>query len=246
MTDEADADRREHWGMVGHYTIAGAACQLGPSGTKLAQLLRDNRDRIAVSDIEIVAGNRYEPGQRGAFVALADVPDLVWRRTRPEDAANHFADMDQPGGAAAGGQTLMELWRSGDGTWRTPAGWTAFYDSLTDPPADEHRGALPFRAAQLYGLMVEAVRGGDVLGYVATVGVLAHYVGDACQPLHVSRLHHGVPGAGEDAVHSVYETTMLDEHAAELVAVVKLTSPTIGTGRRSSLVRVRRPMPRWR
>jgi hypothetical protein len=226
MTDEANADQREHWGMVGHYTIAGAACQLGPAGTNLAQLLRDNRDRIAISDIEIVAGNRYEPGQRGAFVALADVPDLVWRRTRPEDAANHFADMDQPGGVAAGGQTLMELWHSGDGTWRTPAGWTAFYDSLTDPPADEHRGALPFRAAQLYGLMVEAVRGGDVLGYVATAGVLAHYVGDACQPLHVSRLHHGVPGAGEDAVHSVYETTMLDEHAAE-VALMQRTIEAI-------------------
>ena len=220
MTDEADSDQREHWGMVGHYTIAGAACQLGPAGTTLAQLLRDNRDRIAISDIEIVAGNRYEPGQRGAFVALADVPDLVWRRTRPEDAANHFADMDQPGGAAAGGQTLMELWHSGDGTWRTPTGWTAFYDSLTDPPVDEHRGALPFRAAQLYGLMVDAVRGDDVLRYVATAGVLAHYVGDACQPLHVSRLHHGVPGAGEDAVHSVYETTMLDEHAGEVLADV--------------------------
>ena len=87
MTDEADPDQREHWGMVGHYTIAGSACQLGPAGTKLAQLLRDNRDRIAISDIEIVAGNRYEPGQQGAFVALADVPDLVWRRTRPEEAA---------------------------------------------------------------------------------------------------------------------------------------------------------------
>src|ERR1700691_2156163 len=109
MTDEADADQREQWGMVGHYTIAGAACQLGPAGTKLAQLLRDNRDRIAISDIEIVAGNRYEPGQRGAFVALADVPDLVWRRTRPENPANHFADMDKPAAAAAGGQTWRRL-----------------------------------------------------------------------------------------------------------------------------------------
>src|ERR1700684_3279049 len=122
MTDEANADQREHWGMVGHYTIAGAACQLGPAGTKLAQLLRDNRDRIAVSDIEIVAGNRYDPSQQRAFVALADVPDLVWRRTRPEDAANHFADMDQPGGAAAGGQTVMALGPRRNGTSRTPAG----------------------------------------------------------------------------------------------------------------------------
>lgn len=170
MTDEANPDQREHWGMVGHHTIARSACQLGPAGTKLAQLLRDNRDRIAISDTEIVAGHRYEPGRQGAFVALADVPDLVGRSTRPEDAANHFADMDQPGGAAAGGQTLMQLWHGGDGTWRTPAGWTAFHDSLTPPPTDEHRGALPFRAAQLYGLMVQAVRSGDVLRYAATAG----------------------------------------------------------------------------
>jgi hypothetical protein len=30
----------------------------------LAQLLRDNRDRIAISDTEIVAGKRYEPGRQ--------------------------------------------------------------------------------------------------------------------------------------------------------------------------------------
>src|SRR3984957_15493745 len=103
------------------------------------------------------------------------------------------------GESGGGCQTVVELGHGSDGTWRTPAGWTAFYDSLTVPPVDEHRGALPFRAAQLYGLMVDAVRGDDVPRYVATAGVLAHYVGDACQPLHVSRLHHGVPGAGEAA-----------------------------------------------
>ena len=222
--------------MVGHYTIAGSACQLGPPGTALARLLRDNRDRIAVSDIAIVVGKQSDYGRRGEFVALADVPDLVWRRTRPEDAGNHFADMDQPGGAAAGGQTLMALWYSGDATWRTPAGWTAFYNSLPTPPTDEHRGALPFRVAQLYGLMVDAVRGADMLRYVATAGVLGHYVGDACQPLHVSRLHHGVPGLGEDAVHSAYETVMLDEHVAEVVDGVNadlardLPGPPLVTG----------------
>ena len=131
--------------MVGHCTIAGAACRLGPPGTALARLLLANRDRIAISDTEIVAGKPPDSRRPDAFVALADVPDLVWRRTRPRDAANHFADMDQPGGAAAGGQTLMALWLSGDTTWRTPAGWTAFYDSLPDPPADKNRGALPFR-----------------------------------------------------------------------------------------------------
>jgi hypothetical protein len=70
--------------MVGHYTIAGAACRLGPPGSALARLLLGNRDRIAISDIEIVAGKPPDSRRRGAFVALADVPDLVWRRTRPK------------------------------------------------------------------------------------------------------------------------------------------------------------------
>jgi hypothetical protein len=84
MTDEADADQREHLGGGRSLYDRRLSVPARPAGTELAQLLCDNRDRIAVSDIEIVAGNRYEPGQRGAFVALADVPDLVWRRTRPK------------------------------------------------------------------------------------------------------------------------------------------------------------------
>src|SRR6185369_6093257 len=43
----------------------------------------------------------------------------------------------------------------------------------------------------------------------------------ACQPLHVSRLHHGNPpvkkGTVAYNVHSVYETQMLNEHAGDIV-----------------------------
>jgi hypothetical protein len=58
---------------------------------------------------------------------------------------------------------------------------------------------------------------------------MAHYVGDACQPLHVSRFHHGRPGHPEDSnVHGDYETKMLDRFAAELVNKV---NTAIGTRR---------------
>ena len=50
---------------------------------------------------------------------------------------------------------------------------------------------------------------------------MAHYVGDACQPLHVSQFHYGHPGANEEKVHSVYESTMLNQHAAEMNAAVR-------------------------
>jgi hypothetical protein len=39
--------------------------------------------------------------------------------------------------------------------------------------------------------MVAALKKKDVKTFVATAGVLAHYVGDASQPLHSSYLHHG-------------------------------------------------------
>ena len=221
LQDDSLEDHSLYWGKVGHYKVAGSACTLGPAGTKFAALLEANADRIAVSDDKIAGGQMPSANHGGAFVALADVPDLVWRDTRKKDAPSHFADMDEPGGQAVDGKNLMQLWRGRDPKYRTPQGWTEFYDSLPQPPSDDHRGALPFRVAQLYDIMVASAKARDVTTYIAAAGVLAHYVGDACQPLHVSRLHHGLPDdPSDDDVHSVYETKMLDRHAAEIVSGV--------------------------
>jgi hypothetical protein len=67
MTNEADADQREHWGMVGHYTIAGAACQLAPAGTKLAQLLRDT----AIASPSVTSKSLPATGMNPASGALS-------------------------------------------------------------------------------------------------------------------------------------------------------------------------------
>ena len=193
LNDDTMADHSLYWGKVGHYKIAEAACHLGKQGSKLATLLTANLENIAVTDDNITAGTLPVGGDPAKFIALADVPDLVWRSSRRKDAPSHFADMDEPGGAAVDHQTLMQLWEAG-GEGRSSAGWTKFYGSVNPPPEDKHRGALPFRVAQLYQVMVDAVQDKDLLHYIAAAGVLAHYVGDACQPLHVSRLHHGLPG----------------------------------------------------
>lgn len=220
LHDDSLSDHSLYWGKVGHYKVAEAACHLAEAGTRLATLLANNVERIGVSDANIEAGNLPSAKARDQFIALADVPDLVWRSTRQKDAASHFADMDEPGGAAVDNKTLMELWGEG-GDWRTPAGWTAFYDSLASSPKDRHRGALPFRVAQLYDVMVAAVEAKDIARFVTAAGVLAHYVGDACQPLHVSRLHHGLPDdSDDDKVHAVYETDMLDRFAPEVITGV--------------------------
>ncbi len=213
----------QYWGKVGHYKIGYSACFMA-SAPELETLLEANAELISVSDENISAGNLPGASDRTSFVALADVPDLVWRYTRKMDEANHFADMDQPGQGAFAEKTLLELWKE-DKASRTAATWTSFYDSLEPSPEDKHRGALPFRVKQLYEAMVDFVAAGDVASYVCAAGVLAHYVGDACQPLHVSALHHGHPGhPEEEKVHSVYETAMLDAHAPELVErMAKLT-----------------------
>jgi hypothetical protein len=114
------------------------------------------------------------------------------------------------------GQTLLSL-TEGHPEKVDPDVWNAYYKAV----GAEKRGALPFRVWQMYDEMVGFAANDDLLRFVCAAGLMAHYVGDACQPLHVSQFHHGHPGLGEDKVHSVYETTMLNQHAAEMNAAVK-------------------------
>ncbi len=208
----------EYWGEVGHYTIGALACTLDFHDLPgLRQLMSTNMDRVGftVGDLKksekvLINQAHYE------YVPLADVADDVWRTTRPSDENNHFADMDEP--ATSGpytGKTLLELTAHGGSI--DPKVWLEFYKGTpgTNP------GALPFRVWQIYEAMVGYARGHDAVGFLTAAGCLAHYVGDACQPLHVSRLHHGLPpvkkGTVAYDVHSVYETTMLNNHAPALV-----------------------------
>ena len=46
---------------------------------------------------------------------------------------------------------------------------------------------------QIFDEMVAFVKAGQEAEYLTAAGVLAHYIGDACQPLHCSFMHHGDP-----------------------------------------------------
>jgi hypothetical protein len=204
----------EYWGKVGHYKVGAGACGLA-TDPRLRTLMQSNLDRIAVGDDDLAAGNLPMRGQ-SRFVPLADVADLVWRDTRKKDSGNHFADMDEPGRGEFADQTLLDV--CADPANVDVTVWNRFYDALG---IGAERGALPFRVWQIYQEMVGFVRNGRIPEFVCAAGIVAHYVGDACQPLHVSRLHHGRPGhPEEERVHSVYETSMLDRRAAEVVAGV--------------------------
>jgi hypothetical protein len=205
----------EYWGKTGHYKIAAKACEL-VTDPKLKKLLMNNVPVIAFDDQAIEQGNlkRIDAKQ---FAPLADVPDLVWRTSRKTDEANHFADMDEEGKGDFEGKTLLELVKDDIDNLSIEV-WNRFYDSLN---VGFKRGALPFRVWQLYEEMVEFVKQGKLAEFICAGGVLCHYVGDACQPLHVSRLHHGRPDhPDESAVHSKYETDMLDRFAADIIAGV--------------------------
>ena len=81
-------------------------------------------------------------------------------------------------------------------------------------------GLLPFRVAQLYKLMVESLQAAtpDAADRALCAGgVMAHYVGDACQPLHVSRFHDG-RNPDEAGVHSGYENTMVTARRKKIIS----------------------------
>ena len=52
---------------------------------------------------------------------------------------------------------------------------------------------------------------------MTAAGCLAHYVGDACQPLHSSQHSDGLNGAST-GVHATYEDNMVDAHEDEIAA----------------------------
>ena len=120
--------------------------------------------------------------------------------------------------------------------------WRRYYDAVKQQfPEKESRGLLPFRVWQIYDAMVTFVRNRDVASFVCAAGIVSHYVGDSCQPLHISYMFNGDPdqmvadpsGKSSDkvplgtGVHSAYEDDMVDRNVSENYDRGRLrTSPT--------------------
>lgn len=208
----------QYWGKVGHFKIGATACGI-LSNKKLSSLMMNNLPNIGFDDSVISKGKGIPVHKSDPFMPLADVPDYVWRDVRRGKQADHFADMDQEGTGEFKGNTLLTLCAKSDANV-SPEVWNKFYDSIGVTPAA--RGALPFRVWEIYNHMVEALRQTNVLEFVASAGIIAHFVGDACQPLHISYLHHGHEDKKEEhPVHSVYEEQMLEVNAAAMITGIK-------------------------
>ncbi|MET3896972.1 hypothetical protein ABIB57_000909 [Devosia sp. UYZn731] len=237
-------DVADTWGALGHFSIAARArVALSGDHAALGTLITNNAEIISRSDADLTSGQFAGMGS-ASFVPMADVPDFFWKprvakqgHARASEGPNHFADMDQKDAA---GRTLLDI--SSDPANIDAAVWDAFYETLLDRLKQEritpnHRGLLPFRVWQIFDHMVEFVKGGDGERFVCAAGVLSHYLGDACQPLHVSYLHDGDPAraythtytsgkkAGQtelrplgNGVHSAYEDGMIFEHRKEVLS----------------------------
>ena len=146
--------------------------------------------------------------------------------------ANHFADMDRRlANPLPAGATLLEIC-DGKPQNVAVAVWQQYYDAVQQEfPEKESRGLLPFRVWQIFEAMVGFVKAGQVAEFVCAAGIISHYVGDSCQPLHISYLFNGdpdhlVPGMVKDAagnkvpgqvprgtgVHASYEDDMIDNN----------------------------------
>jgi len=193
-------DQADTWGAIGHFSVANRAGNaLSNRFSKLVKLMHDNALIVSHNDSTIKAGDFAGMGSSD-FVALADVPDFFWKPriakqgySRAMEGPNHFADMDQPG---PDGKTLLELCQ--DPAFVDPDKWNVFYDSVKDLLKDDdikpqHRGLLPFRVWQIFDKMTDFAKDGDARRFLCAAGVLTHYIGDACQPLHISYLHDGDP-----------------------------------------------------
>jgi hypothetical protein len=130
--------------------------------------------------------------------------------------------------------------------------WRTYYGQINAHPTTANKvnlGLLPFRVAQVFNDLKRIVANGDTEKIVAAMGILAHYVGDACQPLHSSYLSDGDPfrtklgapvqtmlGHGKGfggGVHSAYESTMIRDKSGPLSTGVhaKIDGQTHGLGR---------------
>jgi hypothetical protein len=209
-----NAGHTEYWGEWGHVKIGAYATELiQPEDSPLAALMQANSGRIGLDDAIL---KKLPPHHNGEFSPLADVADLVWRFGRPSDESNHFADMDKAG---ADGETLLELCE--DPANVDPGVWNTYYAGIGE---DKKRGALPFRVWQICEAMIgyASANPPKALEFVTAAGIVAHYVGDACQPLHISQFHHGRDASdpAHSKVHSVYETNMVANHGEDLIRMI--------------------------
>jgi hypothetical protein len=214
------------WGKVGHYTVALKALNAvnKTKYPKLWKILNTNAELICFKESDITKNLETYKGYQ-TFCPLADVADIIFKfggtgfAKRGREKPNHYADIDLP--RYSDGKSLRDLVTENT-TNLDPAIWSSYYDDVETPTMN--KGILPFRVWQIFKEMIGYISSGDELRFLTAAGILTHYVGDGCQPLHSSFMSQGevLDSKGDYTmfsknVHTAYEDKMVDAHYADIL-----------------------------
>jgi len=200
------------WGKTGHYGIGNFAISF-IEDKDFQALMEQNLTNISFNVNDIVPDWDAKDKATKAkyqelfadFCPLADVPDIIWKQAKStgwgrkgDENPNHYMDADLPC-TSYGGKSYLD--HATDQSMVTAEELQNFYQhadwkkvGMSAPPS---QGLVPLRVWQIFAYMVDALREEDITRFIFGAGVLAHYVGDCCQPLHSSYLSNGDPADDE-------------------------------------------------
>lgn len=182
--------RAKAWGRRGHSTVAAVAA------TIVAKEEKKNWIKAHTVDLSY----------------YANVPDLVWKKkeTFAREEPEHFIDMD--------------LLRSQMGIEQYKKPWPSDRKAFEDlyPKVPESTGRLPWRISEISSKLASVAdrlkenksndqSRQDLEGeWLVLAGILAHYVGDLSQPLHVTENYDGQK-TKQKGIHLYFEDTLVNE-----------------------------------
>ncbi len=142
-------------------------------------------------------GTAFWSLQKKELSRLALVPDQVWKSGSgaKREKPTHWFQID----------SYVEA------PWNLPESFESYQDtSLQYGEAFViQNGTALWRAQQFYQLSQRAFQSGDKTFALQCAGVMAHYVGDLSQPMHVSVNHDG-PEGSKTGLHSFFESDLLE------------------------------------
>lgn len=192
-----------HWFSALSLFFALSASPSWAWGRMGHQVIGEVAGELAPAGREFWSRNALNLGQ------LALVPDTLWKSgpSGREEGPTHWFHVD--------------VYTSDP--WVLPGRFDSF-DATVDDYGDvsvEENGTAFWRARQFFDLSRKGFESGRYEVGLQMAGVLAHYVGDLSQPLHVSQDYDGRFGL-QTGIHGFFETTVLSrKDRRDVIAAVR-------------------------
>lgn len=144
---------------------------------------------------------------RLATVVVESMAPDRWKGTDPDEAPRHYLNIDYEPEPASFPQPLeAAVQRYGESLLRS-------------------LGLVPWRTADMFGFLRDAMLAGDAELVARRMGHLGHYVGDAYSPLHAT-LNHDGQRTGNVGLHNRWEVQMPRAFRSELEVGAQLLAAT--------------------